>query len=215
MSEAPAEESSGEKSDSKRLTPAEWAEACALYETGSAKMTEIAERFGVTISAVSQHFRKNGVVRGSKAAAVTKAVEEAVVSKAVTEATGFEQLRRKRIEDTRTQHYSYAQALSSEIMRQIAEAKSAGRALSSVEANVRTLRTAAAALATIRQERYAILDVEGDVDEANLPTLEIVDLSDDDIAKLQLDPDDQDLELEEIELDPELDDEVVSESEDG
>lgn len=212
MSESPADEAPVKKSEGKRLTPAEWKEACALYETGSARVTEIAERFGISTSAVSQHFKNNGVVRGSKAGKVGAAIEEAVVAKVASEASTFEALRQKRIEETRTQHYNYASALASEIVRQVVEAKSSGRSVSSNEANIRTLRTAASALATLRQERFAILDADNSLDSDSLPVLEIADLSDADIANLQIDPDDLGLEAEEvIELDVEEEDEIVSE----
>jgi hypothetical protein len=51
----------------RRLTPAEWAEARALWESGETVLQELSVRFGVTERALQAHFKKHSTLKGSKA----------------------------------------------------------------------------------------------------------------------------------------------------
>ena len=67
----------------KRLTPAEWAEAEALWKTGGPTLDELAARFAVTVRALQAHFAKHGIQKGAAAAALASAVEERVLAAAL------------------------------------------------------------------------------------------------------------------------------------
>lgn len=208
-SPAPEEES---KTPTK-LTVEQWAEARALCETGAMRPSEIARKFGITASAVSQFFSKNGVVYGSKKGEVAKAVATATAVKTAEAVAPFAIRRIERIEETKSQHYQYSTWIAQETMRVMAEAKKGSLPVSSAASDVKTLRIAAQTLSIVRQERYAVLDADQHIDEEELPSIEIRDLTDEEIQHMQdLDPDaDLDMAPASV-LEVEEDDVVVTES---
>jgi hypothetical protein len=60
------------------LTPSQWAEIRALWETGETTLNELSERYGVTTRTLQAHFAKQKAVKGSKAKEIAAAVTEAV-----------------------------------------------------------------------------------------------------------------------------------------
>lgn len=168
-----------------KLTDEQWAEARTLCETGVMRGSEIARKFGVTASAVSQHFTANGVTFGSKRASLAAAVTAATAGKIAETVAPFAAKRVERIEETKSQHYQYSAWIAQETMRLIAEAKKGGHAISTVANDIKTLRFAAATLATTRLERYTVLEADKHTDVDELPSIEIIDLTDQQIKALR------------------------------
>lgn len=169
----------------KRLSPVDWAKAAELYELGEASATEIAKRYGVSVSAVSQKFKKLGVVGGSRKHEVAAEVEKTVKETAAEIAKSFATDRLKKIEDTKQQSYQSMQMIHALTHQQIVEARSRGVAFSTTLGNLKALRQAAQIIALTREERYTLLDAHSEVDENTLPVLQFEDLSEVEIQNLQ------------------------------
>jgi AraC-like DNA-binding protein len=71
---------------SKRLTPREYAKAKSMWQSGDYSLSEISEAVGVSATALSRRFKKDGVKRGSfadkTAAAVQKSIERTAAAQA-------------------------------------------------------------------------------------------------------------------------------------
>lgn len=191
----------------KTLSPAEWAEIVEIVELGSFKSyEEIARKYGITAAGISKGLHKRGVTKGSRAHEVAARVRSTVLKEAEESTLSALELRRMRIEETRRQNYDWQKMISAQIMGRLVSAQKEGRPFGSEAANIKALRWASAALATARQERFAVLDAENEIDTNELPELRIRDLSEEEIAVLRTtDGDDG-----EMELSPEIED-VVSE----
>lgn len=194
-----------EEKDTRKLTEAEWVEIVELWELGEVKLEDLSERFGISAPAISKGLKKRGAVKGSKAAAKAAAVAAAVVASEIEEAVDTAAERRKRVEETKKQHYEWTTMLAKMAMATIAEAKRAGKPLSAVAGDLKALQSATNIVARARDERYTILDMHNEVDEKGLPDLVIRDLTDDEIEDLRS-RDDDGLLTPEIELPTEIED---------
>lgn len=172
-------------SKEKRLSEAQWAEISALYETGHHTAEELAKKYEVSTSAVSKHFRKHGITKGSRAGEIAAKITEAVTAEVAATAVSFEKLRKERIEETKKRHYDIASFIVKTLALEIAKAKKDGLAISSTNANMIALRHASAILKSNREELWAILDVENSVDEAQLPNLNIRAMTEEQEQELQ------------------------------
>lgn len=170
---------------SRRLTPVQWQEAATLYELGDTTMSEIADRYGVSVGAVSQMFRKMGVERGSRAHEVKAKVAEKAVEAVADAAASFAQDRKTKILETKFQSYKSLEMIHVLTHKAVVEAKASGRPLGSLVDDLKALRLASAIFAQTRAERFAVLDADNDVDEASLPEIHIRDLTEVEIATLQ------------------------------
>ena len=198
-----------------RMTPKQWAEAEALWESGEVTFAQLSAKFGKHVRTFKFHFKNHGIVRGSKKAAIKAAVHDAMSEEAAVLAA--------RIRETKEDHYKMASGIAKLAWSEILQAKSSGSPLASVINNLKALDTAAAVLVKMRSERYAVLGLNEDKaeDDDGLPELIVKELTADQIAELRdrdntaidslPDDDGEDDELEELEELEELDD---SESED-
>lgn len=188
-----------EASDSaKRLTPEEWDEIRNLLEYGKAKISELAQRFGVTPQAIHQYCARHKIQVGSKKHLLEKKVSTEVAKAEADKVNKHNLERRARIDETKKEHYEANKFIARNIISILAKTSTSAPPVGSPRfaeefGNIKALRAAAAALAQIRQERYAILDVDGDVDEQSLPKLIIRDLSKEEIDLLKnMSEDDED-----------------------
>lgn len=201
-----------EETPTKKLTDAQWAEIVTLYELGEHSAADLSKRFGVTPSALSQHFKKNGIVKGSRSGEIAKAVEKEVKAAHVAAVVTFESKRRQRIEETRENTYLFLDNISKSAMKLLVEAGKASLPPASVYADLKALRLAAAIVEQTRVGRLDVLQANRDIDEESLPNLVIDDLTDDDIkahhARNEAESDDDIL--------PSVDDEdeIISEEDD-
>ena len=85
---------------------------------------ELAKRHNVTPAALSQHFRKNGIVKGSRAHEIDKAVNNVVSLRRHGEAVRkFEDERHKRIEDTKQQSYNDAVITRQLVLQEVSRSR--------------------------------------------------------------------------------------------
>jgi len=200
MSTEPEETGSEDEKKSKRLTPAEWAEIRNLYEMGMMKAKDLAEKYGVSRSAISQYFTKHGVTWNSRKEEMEKKVEESVIT--------FAMKRKQRIEETKTQTYELDAAINAFSRKLLADAIKGSIPLSTREKELKALHKLAVVNTLTRQGRYAVLDAEREIDEAELPEIRIRDLSKEEIERLREKDED---ELEDLLSIGGDDDEVVDE----
>jgi hypothetical protein len=195
-----------------RLTPKQWAEAEALWESGEVTLADLAARFGKHRSAFSAHFDKKGIKRGAKKAEHAAAVKEAVTTAAIDDAT----ILAARIKETKEEHYKMASGLAKLSWNEILLAKQDGRPVATALNNLKALDAAMTVLKKAREERWAVLglDREDAMDEDGLPELIISELTAEQIEALRSREEDDDLKLpdDQAELEAELadlDDDII------
>ena len=199
-----------EEKESKRLTPAQWAEIQALWEGGTVTLKELSERFDVSEPSLSRGLKKRGAVKGSRAGEIGRAAAKAATAAATAEAESFAARRRRRIEETKESHYKWAETIGKLMMAELAKAQAAGVAFGTTLKSMQALRLAAAGLKDVREERYALLDVDSEVDQTSLPELTIRELSQAEIDTLRDTEEDDLMPKEPVEPVP---DEIVVEDE--
>lgn len=168
-----------------RLTPAQWAEAVALWELGQVTLRDLSAKFGISEPSLSAGLKKRGAVKGSRAHEIGKAAADAAAKAAITEAEDQAEKRKRRIVETKERHYEYADSLAKLIMKEIVDTVRAGKPVGVSLKSIQALRLAAAGLKDIRAERYAILDVDAEIDQDQLPELTIRELTQDEVEKMR------------------------------
>ncbi len=158
-----------------RMTPRQWAEAEALWESGEVTLDDLASRFDKDRSAFVRYFKKHGIAKGSKAAERKEEVKEAVAAAAIDEATVLA----NRIRETKEDHYKMSSALAKLVWAEVLTAKKDSRPFAAIKDNLKALDNAMNVLMKARQERFAILGLDKDdyVDEDGLPELVISELT--------------------------------------
>jgi AcrR family transcriptional regulator len=198
-----------------RLTPKQWAEAEALWESGEVTLEDLAARFGKHRTAFHKHFTAKGIKRGAKKAEHAAAVKEAVTTAAIDDAT----ILAARIRETKEEHYKMASGLAKLSWNEILTAKQEGRPVATALNNLKALDAAMSVLKKAREERWAVLGLDRDdaMDEDGLPDLVISELTADQIEALRSRDEDDDLRIPESDttLDEELegldDDDIIEE----
>lgn len=166
----------------RRLTPKEWAKAEAMYESGEYTLEAIASEFGVHTLTVQRHMAKEGIEKGSRA----DEVKRRVVEKMNEEIDEDAEILKKRIRETKEQHYRLNQAIDLGIQHEIVSAKQEGRAPASAINNVKALKLMAETLKITRENRYVVLGLNDEsLDTEELPTLEIREMFDYEIAEIR------------------------------
>lgn len=217
MSENAPEANAGPAPEKKEaLSDEQWAEIRAAYELGTAGAKELAEKYDVSPQALYKHFQKHGVVRNSRKGELEKKVAEEAAKKtaaavatnvAAAASVSFASKRKQRIEETKEAVYTSAAALGVLSSRILKESATPGAAvISTRHADIKALKTLSEVIANTMEMRYRVLNADEDVDEAGLPALPIMDLTEDDIAAIHAGHNDDDLVLPEPALE---DDDVV------
>jgi AcrR family transcriptional regulator len=196
-----------------RLTPKQWAEAEALWESGEVTLDDLAARFGKHKSAFSAHFKNKGIEKGKRKEELKAAVKEEVARAAIDDATVLA----ARIKETKEEHYKMAAGLAKLSWNEILLAKQESRPVATALNNLKALDAAMTVLKKAREERWAVLGLDRDdaLDEDGLPDLVISELTADQIEALRNRDDDDALMLpsEQAALEAELadldDDEII------
>lgn len=177
------DEAAVEGKKKRRLTPKQWAEAEALYESGEMTQTEIARKFDITPQSVFTHMKGKGLVAGSKAQEHKKRVAEEVTKAAIDDAT----IHAGRIRETKEEHYKMSAGIAKLAWSEILKAKSEGAPVSVAMNNLKALDAAMNVLTKARMERWAVLGLDRDVDldEDGLPELLISELTAEQIEELR------------------------------
>lgn len=167
----------------RNLTLKQWAEAEALWESGTVIYEDLVKKFGCSISTFERHFKKNGIVKGAKAAAAKKKVEERLAAAAADEAT----LIAARIRETKESHYKMASGLAQLAFNEILQAKKDSNPVSVALNNLKALDAAMTVIKKAGEERYKVLGLDRPdaVDPDELPELLITELTAEQIQELR------------------------------
>ena len=166
-----------------RLTPKQWAEAEALWESGEITYEGLAKRFGKDKRVFWEHFKRRGIVKGAKSAE-HKARVAAEVTKAAQEEAA---LLAARIRETKEFHYNVNDKLSKLVWAEILQARQNNEPVATRFNNLKALELAVSTLKKLREDRFVLLgiDKEEHVDEDSLPTLIIEELTQEQIEELR------------------------------
>lgn len=174
-----------EKSTYKQMTGAEFSAATERYELGTSGLIDLADEYGVSRQALSKRFKNHGVKAKSRAheiaAATGKAEKEAVVA-AAKAAERFVDTRSIKIEETRVQGFNalkQARLLTQKIL--IDEMKRTGGKPGEIEADIRAMGRYGKMLADNLDATLRILNSDEHIDEEDLPSLIIEDLTDQEV----------------------------------
>lgn len=167
-----------------RLNSKEWDEICVLFKAGKS-YSEIMSQYPISRNGLINGLRKRGVEKGSYVTEEDEDVIERIRERTIDESFPFMSKRRENIEETRRQHYQYAEAIAKLIMMCLVNAQKKGNQFAQQMNNIKALQIAGDALAKARSERYAILSADSDIDETVLPELQIRDLTQEEIRDLQ------------------------------
>lgn len=176
-------ETSKESSSKSRITPAQWSEAKALWESGEFTLTQISEKVGVTREHLSRRFKKEGIEKGVKKIETTAAAAEAVES----ELSRLAKILPARIAETKEQHYQWASNIGKLAMQTVIIAQRDGRPLSSTGEDLKALDRLMAIEAKVMEQRYKALGIDREdyVDEESLPTLTIDILTEEEMTDIR------------------------------
>jgi transposase-like protein len=168
----------------RKLTPAQKAEAVALWRTGEVTLEDLASRFGKRRETFSRLFTEMGIKKGEAALEHQEKVAAEVEAKILTDANEMA-LKIARVKD---EHFRMADALGKLVWQEIVIAKREKLPIHTLRGTMHTLQMASSTLANVRSELYKILQVEkfDEAEEDNdLPELQVTELSQEDIVELQ------------------------------
>lgn len=177
------EEKTTVKPSRKRLSPKQWAEAEALWESGEFTLVDLSRKFGITTNSIYAHMKKVGIEKGAKAAKHKAKVAEEVTKAATEDAT----ILAARVRETKEEHYKMATGIAKLTWAEVLTAKQNNVPMATIANNVKALDNAMTVLAKARVERFAVLglDKDNDNDDDGLPELLISELTADQIEELR------------------------------
>ncbi|EJL8716159.1 hypothetical protein N7I40_004108 [Vibrio parahaemolyticus] len=168
-------------SEKKRMSAKDWIKAEAMYESGDYSLEQIAEQFGVHKITVQRHMKSKGIEKGAAAKRIKEKVEKRLEEAAEAEIDVTTQ----RIQEVKERHYTLNTTIDKKITREIIEAEKDGRPISTAHANIKTLKLAAETLRITRGNEYDILGVTDEPGDDDLPTLEVREMLEDEIAEIR------------------------------
>ena len=184
VAEADEDKASGKGA---RMSDADFAEARELYELGKATLTELTDTYGISRQAMSKRFKDAGVVRNSRvhevaeaAAAAAKAATAASVSASIER---FADKQSDWIEETRVTGYNSLKQATMIARKIVMDAIKAGRSISTVEDDLKSVERFSKILVTNIGASLKLLRADEHVNEDDLPSLTIEDLTDEEILQ--------------------------------
>lgn len=177
----------GENKQARRLTDAQWAEIVEAYELGVKGITELAEEYGVSRQNLSGRFKINGIQKGSRAGELKQAVNQAAkaqAAQAAAQADRFAEKKAEYIEETRMQGYAALKQVQIIAAKIVIEAHRAGRAMATIDDDMKALRRYQAILTeNVRTRLGDVLNANESVDPDDLPALIVEDLTAEEVAE--------------------------------
>jgi predicted DNA binding protein len=138
--------------DDKALSVGDWATIVTLASRGEKTARELAEMFGVSVQAIHQGLNKRGVKFGSAVQNVVKEVEDEAAA-----------ARKKKVQDAQKKAEDYGKYLDIVVqltVKKVTDANKNNGAISTVNADVITLKNAMAIIAKGRQENWAVHKID-------------------------------------------------------
>ncbi|WP_326894361.1 hypothetical protein U8P73_36480 (plasmid) [Rhizobium beringeri] len=169
------------------MSDADFAEAKELYELGKAGLSELADQFGVSRQALSQRLKSAGALKGSRAhevaAAAKKAVTGAAGSSAAATAERFADKRGEWIEETRITGFRQLKLARQLAQKVVQDALSAGRSIATTDDELKAVMRLNKILCDNIESTLNLLEADKHGDQNDLPSLNIEDLTNEDILK--------------------------------
>jgi DNA-binding Lrp family transcriptional regulator len=199
------------KPKQKRLGPEEWREIEMLYEYGLMKTKALADKFGVTPSAIHGHFqelKKKGIIiaPGAKKAEAYKALKMAIAPPAAPPKpqSDFEIKRKERIEGAKERRYLQAAFHNQQVMTVQKAIQDGSITWVAAHSQIKAMQRMGKTILDAQAMFENALNIAGDIDEASMTILEFRDLTSDEIVEIQQGSDDDGLDGLEM---PELEEE--------
>jgi predicted DNA-binding transcriptional regulator len=203
----------GSEPKQKRLKPEEWREIEMLWEYDLMKTKDIAVKFGITPSAVTNHFaelKKKGVIiaRGAKKGDAIKALKIAAAPPPPKPPSEFESKRKERIEGAKERRYVQAAFHNAQVMALQKAIQDGHKTWVGAHNEIKAIQRMGKVILDAQAAFENALNIAGDIDEASLTELRFLDLTGDEIAQIQSGGGED--ELDDLEM-PELEDEDLVE----
>ncbi|GAL22958.1 hypothetical protein JCM19235_1259 [Vibrio maritimus] len=167
--------------EKKRMTPKDWIRAEAMYESGDFSLEQIAKEFGVHKITIQRHMKSKGIEKGAAAKKIKEAVEKRMEEAAAEEVD----ITAQRISEVKERHFTLASTIDKKITREIIEAEKEGRPIATAHNNIKTYKLMAETLKLTRDAEYQVLGITDEVNDDELPTLEVREMLDDEIAEIR------------------------------
>lgn len=180
-----AAEASG--TTARRLSDAEFAEARELYELGKSGLGELADAFGISRQALSRRFKDAGVVKSSRAHEVAaiagKAASGAPSASAAAAIERFADKRADWIEETRLEGVQALKQVRLIARKIVVENMKAGGTMAAVDDDLKATQRFNKILVDNIAATLDLLRANEHVDEEDLPSLTIEDLTNEEILQ--------------------------------
>ena len=159
-----------------------WREIEILWESGEVTLRQLSERYGRPSDTFAAHFKKLGIKKGSRAEELRKIVKKHVEEDAHNEAAVLSE----RIRKTKDEHYKMAEAIAKLTFNELMKVRREDKRFRDCQNDIKTLLLAAEALKRTREERWITLGLDKDaVDEDSLPDLVLRRMTDEDVAQMR------------------------------
>lgn len=189
-----------------KLSAVAWIEIENLWRKGEVTLAELSEAYGVSTRALQSHFAKAGITKGEQAAAMAVAAKEAIEAEDLSDRDRLV----SRAKEIRERTYRHATAVEDLVMAQLEIAQHDPSQTHRVASALKGISLAATALERLHGLKYRALGL--DKDDAlphELPVLQIVNLTREEISRLRERNGDDDYDDDGEDLDDE-DNEVVT-----
>jgi hypothetical protein len=174
----------GRRKGSKALTPAEKAEAVALWRSGNVTLADLEKKFKRRPETFSRLFKAMDVKKGEAAAEVQEKIAQKVEARMLNDAEETA----SRIAKAKDEHYRMSSGIAKLAWSEIAKAKAENRPLSTALETMKTLQLAASTISKSREEVWKILQIDKfdeDDEDGSLPELVIRELTTDEVKGMQ------------------------------
>lgn len=172
-----------ENKSGRRLTDAQWAEIVEAYELGTKNIVDLAKEYDVSRQNLSKRFKANGIQGGSRAHELKQAANEAAKSQAAR-AVRFADRRDEFIEETRMQGYAALKQAQMLAAKLVIDAHTSRLSMASIDDDMKALRRYQALLSdNIKTRLNDILGADKNTDLEDLPSLEVLDLTPEEVIE--------------------------------
>ena len=166
----------------KRLTPDQWDDARAMWRSGNYTLSDLSEKFGISATALSRRFLRNGVAKGEDRITADNAAKEEIERVAAQRASEMA----NSYEDLRDFCFKLNTAIVRRVAREIHEASNNKTDISFLKDAMKTLEIAQGITAKSFAAARAIAGkLISEDDEDALPTLSIETLTESEIEELR------------------------------
>lgn len=176
----------------KRLTATEWARAEVMWTTGDHTLEKLSDTFGITKQALTSHFKKHNVKKGSTQNKMREALERQLASKQAKSAVEEAQF----IENTRVEHAKYVENISKRAMYLVGKCAQDNKKFETILNDLKALEVTSRILSNNYNtlEKIIGLDKKNDLDD-DMPVLQVIEITADQIAAMRAAQRDEDAEM--------------------